>query len=90
MPSIQRITLNVLLGLSLLFFPWWVSLAFAIALVTYFDAYEILAWGLVADGLYSSATPTYMSFEFFMTACATVLLIVALIAKRQLVFYEAH
>jgi hypothetical protein len=83
----QRLLINVALGLSIIFLPWWIATVLVLVLLLYCDGYEVIVWGLVADGLYAVPAPALGSFEFALTAGWTALLCASLVIKPHLIFY---
>jgi hypothetical protein len=83
----NRLLLNTALALAIVFLPWWLATAIACVLLAYCDAYEVVLWGLFADGLYAVPAPMLSSFEFVFTAVWTLALCVSLLIKPHLIFY---
>jgi len=84
-----RILLNGILAGSILFLPWWTTVLMVAAFLFVFDAYEVLAWGIVADSLYAVPTEAFFGIEFFTTIIFTVLFVVITLLKKRLIFYTA-
>ncbi len=78
----KRVALNFALGVSLLFFPWWCTVACAIAgLVLFGSFYELIAWGVFADALYGGTSTSWLSAQGMMSIRA--LIVVAIAARVQ-------
>jgi hypothetical protein len=73
---------------SLLFLPWWFTVIAAIAFLAYFNAYEILFWGLFGDFLYSASVTEFFNFQFIFVSLFTLLFIGAYFLKKRLIFYN--
>ncbi len=83
-----RLLANLIIFASLLFFPWWVTLFLALAAVFFFKAfYEILAWALVGDFLYSTRTELFFNIQFVFTLCAAGIFFLAERTKKMTRFY---
>lgn len=87
-PYMLRILLNLFLCVSVLYFSWWFSLLFVLALVFLFEAWEVPLWGVVFDGLYSIAVPFFFNFVFIFTLGFTLIFLLALFVKRRIIFYD--
>ena len=72
--SKNRIIINILIFLSIAFFPWWISLFLAILGLFLFDSfYEIFLFALIVDSFFY--VPRSMFFNFhFVTFFAVLLL----------------
>lgn len=85
---IVRITLNILLFLSILFFPWWVSLAIGLILLIRYTAYELLAYGFFADTVYGIPLPGLYNIQFLFTLVFFIALVASFYIKRKIIFYR--
>lgn len=77
-----------MLLVSILFLPFWISLALIIALSFYFRIFvEGAALALVSDLLYAQSVPKFFEFpySFFVLTLAVILIVEVL--KRRLKFY---
>lgn len=83
-----RIIFNVLMFGSILFLPWWVTVIAAIAFLAFFNAYEILFWGLFADILYSAPVPDFLNIEFIFTIIFFLFFVGAYFIKKKLILYN--
>lgn len=83
----SRIFLNVLIFLSILFFPWWITAFFALILLFSFEAAEVIIWGLLIDTLYGIPLAIFFHFTFVFTLLFMILFFVVQILKKRLVFY---
>lgn len=85
---IFRIVFNILMFLSVLFLPWWVTVIVAMVFLSKFKAYEIIFWGVFVDILYSASVPSFLNIEYLFTITFIVLLIISHYLKRRLMFYD--
>lgn len=83
-----RIVFNILMFLSVLFLPWWVTVIVAMVFLSKFKAYEIIFWGVFADILYNASVPSFLNIEYLFTITFIVLLIISHYLKRRLMFYD--
>ena len=83
-----RIILNILLGISVLTLPWWLSLLIILVMLFLYRAYEVLAWGFIADVLYGWPLPAFFNTSLLITFSVVLLFLVAEYVKRFLVFYQ--
>ncbi|MCH7529775.1 hypothetical protein IIB50_01525 [Patescibacteria group bacterium] len=81
-----RIALNTALVSSILFLPWWFSVAVVVALLLAFSAYEVLAWGLFADMLYSAPIGAFAGIELAFTILFLLLFVCVGYSKQWLMF----
>lgn len=49
-----RLLVALLFFISILFFPWWVSVALALLLVSLARAYEVVLGGILMDALFGA------------------------------------
>lgn len=83
----ERLIVNILLLFSILYLPWWLSLAVAVgASFWFFRYYELIAVGLLIDLLYGQGA-TYF-FPFIVTTGTIVLYITIAFLKTKLRWYE--
>jgi len=77
----MRILYNIVVLLSILFFPWWI---FALVMILFVALvrvpYEILFWGLLIDSLFGSEL-------YVFTWGASIALILSIFIKERLLFY---
>ena len=83
-----RIVLNILLGISVLALPWWVSIFIILSMLFLYRAYEVLAWALIADALYGWPLPVFFNIPILFTILVTLLFFATEYGKRYLVFYQ--
>jgi hypothetical protein len=75
----KRITLDILLFLSILFAPWWVSVLLSLFLLVYFDNFiEIIIAGIVMDTLYGNNWKIY-----FIVGSSSVFVLAYLIKRKM-------
>jgi len=85
---IIRLSLNLLLGISLLAFPWWMSLLLMLGMAFIYSAYEILFWGLAADALYGWPLPLFDNTPILFSVIALGIFLIVEYSKRFLIFYH--
>lgn len=83
-----RVIFNILMLMSVLFLPWWVTAIIAVGFLYKFRAYEIILWGVFADVLYSSSVISFYNIEFVFTIGAIVFFILSYFIKKKLMFYD--
>lgn len=83
-----RVILNILLALSIMFLPWWISVVLAFALLFLYAAYEVLFWGLVMDMLYSAPIGAFFGIELIFTILFVLLFIFAGYCKQWFMLYN--
>ncbi|MAF59613.1 MAG: hypothetical protein QF858_01140 [Candidatus Pacebacteria bacterium] len=84
-----RLTLSILLFISILLLPWWVSGILALTLLIFRPAYEVIIAGLLIDLLYGNVE-TLPEMLISFTTGAAALFIVMHILRGRLIFYEYH
>ncbi len=83
-----RISANILLFASVLFFPWWMTVASGITFAVFFRApYEVIFWAFLSDLLYGTEMSSFPRITFLLTASATVLVLVLEKIKKMTRFY---
>ncbi len=75
--TVVRLIIFVAVFLSVVFLPWWLTLAFLLALAFYFPLYlEIIFFGFLFDHLFLASTKfPYMA----LTLTAVILVIISFI-----------
>lgn len=81
--SFLRFALDGLLVASVLYFPWWITLLIAVALLIVSPGYEVLLAGAALDLLYGDMGLFGISVPLISTVAALILFIVAFILKRN-------
>lgn len=72
---------------SILFAPWFVTLALALVLLFLLPPYfEVLFFGFVYDSLYGAGLPSFYGLAFPATLIASVLLLSVEYIRRHLAF----
>lgn len=81
---IVRILLSLAVVMSILYFPWWMTLILCVILLIRYPAYELIAYGLFADALYAppSGIQYLFTFTFFLLLC------VSFVIKSKIIFYH--
>ncbi len=83
-----RILANIVLFSSVLFFPWWVTVAAGVAFSVFFRAsYEVVFWAFFSDLLYGTEAASFFRIHFLSTASAVVLVVVLERIKKMTRFY---
>lgn len=85
---VLRVLASVVLLLSVLYLPFWVSVILALGAMIYFPAFwEAAVIFLISDALYGAPTDRFFGFTFASFTFALALLGAAEILKRKLRFY---
>lgn len=85
-----RLSADILLCVSLLFFPWWISASLAVVFLFAFRSYyEVLAFGFIYDSLYATALPTFQFFSFPVSVISALAFLLVYMLRDRLVFYRA-
>jgi len=83
-----RIALNILLGISILFFPWWVSFIAGLTLLALHKAYEVVVWGLLFDALYGTPLEAFHNIQYLGTLVFFALFLLSIVVKKKIIFYQ--
>ena len=87
----KRCIAGVLLFISVVVFPWWVSFVAALVLLFYCNRYyEAICAAFVFDLLYGVPLPMFFSFSFLFTLIMAVLFFVIEFLKPYLKFYSSR
>ena len=82
---VQRITANIILLMSVLFAPWWITIILALALVFYFKLYyEFIIAAVITDMLYGVPEVLLFDWVFVYTAFSIILFILVQWLKTRL------
>lgn len=85
----HRLILNICVLLSVLFLPWWATIALMGAVLFSSErAFEVLFWGLLMDVLYGTPQPLFFNITFLFTFGAGAMFVLAFFIKRRLIFYS--
>jgi len=85
---IYRILTSLLLLLSILFMPWWVSVILALAGMIYFNVFwEAVVLFLLSDLLWGVREAKFHNMIFISFILTTIILIIIEIIKKKLKFY---
>jgi len=77
----KNLIFGIILFLSIIILPWWVSALFAIFLLYYLKHFnEIIIFGLIMDIYYGQST-------YYFTLFALILLLSSFFIKKRLKFY---
>lgn len=85
---IKRIILESLLFISVISFPWWISVLFALVILFYLKTFnEIILFGLIMDIYYGRLSPTFHVMDYKITIVFIIALLVSFFIKKRLKFY---
>ncbi|OGI60840.1 hypothetical protein A2814_03450 [Candidatus Nomurabacteria bacterium RIFCSPHIGHO2_01_FULL_38_19] len=83
-----RILASVILLISVLFFPFWLSVILALAATVYFSYFlEAVALFLLSDLLYGVKETKFFDTVFVSFIVASILLVIIELVKKKLKFY---
>lgn len=74
---IMRIILDVLVLITALAGPWWLALGFAVFLLFFFEAYEMVLVGILLDSLYAGGVSQSILGAYKYTAILCILVSVS-------------
>lgn len=84
-----RLGATLLLFVSVLFAPWYVTASFAVLFVLFFNRFfEVVLAGLMFDALFGIAVEKFSGFPFVGMTFAIVILILSVFLKKRLAFYR--
>ncbi len=84
-PMLLRIFTGIVLFLSILFLPWWVSAVIAISAVFFFKSYyEIIAAGFLIDALYGAPRAWFFDLSVIGGVFAVVAFFLIQWLKRRI------
>jgi hypothetical protein len=85
----KRIILNIILFISIIICPWWVSVILALAILYYLKNFpEIILYGLLLDIYYGKLSSTFHIFDYRFTLLFLILLLSSFYIKKRLKFYD--
>jgi len=84
----SRISINILLFISILYFPWWATFLIALLLLALHSGVELLFWGVFADALFGTKLLFFYDVQFLFTLTFFALIFLALYIKKQIIFYN--
>jgi len=90
---LKHIILDIILFLSIIICPWWVSTFFALFLLYYLRFFnEIILFGVVMDIFYGNFSPLltdgFHLFSYKFTIFFLILLLFSFFVKKRLKFYS--
>ena len=87
-----RIVVDMLLLLSIVVFPWWVTLIIAFGTLLYFRNFiEFIVVGLLIDLLYAPTPERHYFFSSsFYTVLTAIIFLIVTTLKRFLIYYETR
>jgi hypothetical protein len=84
-----RIFIDIILILSIFYFPWWVTALFALSGIFIFkNFYESIIAGFLIDALYGTKTSEFAGVWFVFTASFFLLYILSTRLKKNIRIYE--
>lgn len=85
----KRIIIDLVLLLSVFFFPPIFPMLVALFFLYYFESfYEIIFLGLVIDSLYGRPVTSLYNFSYSMTFISSAFFISSIFIKKRLKFYS--
>ena len=85
----QRILLSILILISILFFPLWVSVIFALFGIIYFEVFwEAVLLFFISDLLFGVKETRFFDITIVSTVFTAIVLILAEFTKKKLKFYK--
>ncbi len=86
---VQRILLSFLLLISILFFPYWISVILALFGIIYFRFFwEVVVLFFISDLIFGIKEARFFNIILFSTILSFVILILAQFVKKKLKFYQ--
>lgn len=71
-----RTFLTAIFFVSVLFAPWWLSVALAVLLLSFFKAYfEVIVGGVIMDSVFGAPIMSLFNIEFLYTILFTILVV---------------
>ena len=84
-----RVSSSLLILVSILFFPFWVSIILAILGVIYFRIFwEAIILFFISDLLFGIKEIRFLNTTLISTICLVIILILVEFIKRKLKFYN--
>lgn len=78
-----RVFLTIIFFLSIFFTTWWVSLFFAVLLVSFYQGYaEVFIGMLLLDGAFGVPTARFFGIEYLYSIIALVMIFCSLLLRR--------
>lgn len=85
MNDVVRILYIVTFFVSIVFMPWWASMAFAIYLLAFYSAFSSVFIGAVLlDLIFGAPLHTFAGFSYLYTLLMTVLIVVTAFLQRSM------
>lgn len=84
----SRISINILLLISILYFPWWITIAIALLLLVLHNGVELLFWGVFADSLFGTQLLYFYDIQYLFTLLFFSLIFIAMYLKKKVIFYN--
>ncbi len=70
---------------SIIYLPWWVSLACALYLLAFYSAFvSVFVGAVLLDLVYGAPLHTFSGFSFLYTAIMTLLIVVTAFLQRSM------
>jgi len=84
-----RLILSFALLISIIIFPFWLNIIFAIFLTLYFDQYyEVIVAGFLLDFTYSIPIESFFGFRFIYALIFTIIFLISGPLKLRLRRYH--
>jgi len=84
-----RICFSVILLLSILFMPWWLSVILGLLGILLFSVFwESIVLFFISDLIYGVKEPRFFNFIFVSTVMAVLTLVLLELLKKKLRFYN--
>ncbi len=81
-----RIILDLILLLGIFYFPFWLTVAFSIALVLYFENYyEFIIAYFVIDLVYGTKEPKFFNIQYVLTIISLAIFFLIKFVKSKLI-----
>jgi hypothetical protein len=86
---IKRVIFDIVLFVSVLIFPWWISIFMLFVGIFIFDRYyEFILFGLIIFSLYSIPTPRIISSPIFFSSIVVFLYILIQHTRSNMILYK--
>lgn len=85
--STRRVIESLLLFVLAFTVPWWCVFPYVAYLLSRYNAYEVIAAGILMDALYGGGE-TVIGTEYFITILFTTAALLAPHIKRGIIFYS--
>ena len=84
-----RLAANLILFISIVFFPWWITLLFAGVFFFKFSLmYEVIGWAFFMDVLYGTRLSFFFNVTLLASSGALVLFMITEMLKTRIRYYH--